>query len=200
MIKVNLVGAGRKKKPKAGVKIALPASFTPVLLILIVLGAAGGGYWWYAKTVATLADLDTKKAAAEKQKAALEAVIKADQVFEARKKSLENRVKIIESLQKNQVSPVVALDELAEAVDKTRWVWLSSLDQKEAVVNLSGTATSLNAIADFSSNLMGTGYFKSVDPGSTQVDNNGNWAFTIKCEFSPPRPPAAGVKPTAGGN
>ena len=200
MIKVNLVGAGRKKKPKAGVKIALPASFTPVLLILIVLGAAGGGYWWYAKTVATLADLDTKKAAAEKQKAALEAVIKADQVFEARKKSLENRVKIIESLQKNQVSPVVALDELAEAVDKTRWVWLSSLDQKEAVVNMTGTATSLNAIADFSSNLMGTGYFKSVDPGSTQVDNNGNWAFTIKCEFSPPRPPAAGVKPTAGGN
>jgi len=200
MIKVNLVGAGRKKKPKAGVKIALPASFTPVLLILIVLGAAGGGYWWYAKTVATLADLDTKKAAAEKQKAALEAVIKADQVFEARKKSLENRVKIIENLQKNQVSPVVALDELAEAVDKTRWVWLSSLDQKEAVVNMTGTATSLNAIADFSSNLMGTGYFKSVDPGSTQVDNNGNWAFTIKCEFSPPRPPAAGVKPTAGGN
>jgi len=200
MIKVNLVGAGRKKKSKAGVKIALPASFTPVLLILIVLGAAGGGYWWYAKTVATLADLDTKKAAAEKQKAALEAVIKADQVFEARKKSLENRVKIIESLQKNQVSPVVALDELAEAVDKTRWVWLSSLDQKEAVVNMTGTATSLNAIADFSSNLMGTGYFKSVDPGSTQVDNNGNWAFTIKCEFSPPRPPAAGVKPTAGGN
>ena len=200
MIKVNLVGAGRKKKSKAGVKIALPASFTPVLLILIVLGAAGGGYWWYAKTVATLADLDTKKAAAEKQKAALEAVIKADQVFEARKKSLENRVKIIENLQKNQVSPVVALDELAEAVDKTRWVWLSSLDQKEAVVNMTGTATSLNAIADFSSNLMGTGYFKSVDPGSTQVDNNGNWAFTIKCEFSPPRPPAAGVKPTAGGN
>src|SRR6516164_3897134 len=125
MIKVNLVGAGRKKKPKAGVKIALPASFTPVLLILIVLGAAGGGYWWYAKTVATLADLDTKKAAAEKQKAALEAVIKADQVFEARKKSLENRVKIIENLQKNQVSPVIALDELAEAVERTKWVWLS---------------------------------------------------------------------------
>jgi Tfp pilus assembly protein PilN len=200
MIKVNLVGAGRKKKSKAGVKIALPASFTPILLILIALGAAGGGYWWYAKTVSTLADLDTKKAAAEKQKATLEAVIKTDQVFEARKKSLESRVKIIESLQKNQVSPVVSLDELAEAVDKTRWVWLSSLDQKEAVVNMSGTATSLNAIADFSSNLMGTGYFKSVDPGSTQVDNNGNWSFTIKCEFSPPRPAAAGAKPTAGGN
>jgi len=200
MIKVNLVGAGRKKKSKAGLKIALPASFTPVFLLLIILASAGGGYWWYAKTVGTLADLDKKKADAEKQKAALEAVIKADQVFEGRKKALENRVKIIESLQKNQVSPVVALDQLAEAVERTRWVWLSSLDQKDAVVNMSGTEASLNAIADFSSNLNGTGYFKNIDPGSTQVDNNGNWAFTIKCEFSPPRPPGAGAQPTAGGN
>lgn len=200
MIKVNLVGAGRKKKSKAGLKISLPASFTPVLLILILLGSAGGGYWWYAKTVATLADLDKKKTEAEKQKAALDAVIKADQVFETRKKALENRVKIIESLQKNQVSPVVALDQLAEAVEKTRWVWLANLDQKDAVLNLSGTATSLNAIADFSSNLMGTGYFKNVDPGSTQVDNSGNWSFTIKCEFSPPHAPGAGAQPTAGGN
>lgn len=200
MIKVNLVGAGRKKKSKAGLKISLPASFTPVLLILILLGSAGGGYWWYAKTVATLADLDKKKTEAEKQKAALDAVIKADQVFETRKKALENRVKIIESLQKNQVSPVVALDQLAEAVEKTRWVWLANLDQKDAVLNMSGTATSLNAIADFSSNLMGTGYFRNVDPGSTQVDNSGNWSFTIKCEFSPPHAPGAGAQPTAGGN
>jgi Tfp pilus assembly protein PilN len=200
MIKVNLVGAGRKKKSKSAMKIALPASFTPILLILIILGSAGGGYWWYAKTAGTLADLDKKKAEAEKQKAALEAVIKADQVFEARKKALENRVKIIESLQKNQVSPVVALDQLAEAVERTRWVWLSNLDQKDAALNMSGTATSLNAIADFSSNLTGTGFFKNVDPGSTQVDKDGNWSFTIKCEFSPPRPPAAGAQPTAGGN
>jgi Tfp pilus assembly protein PilN len=200
MIKVNLVGAGRKKKSKAAFKIAMPASFTPVLLILIVLGAAGGGYWWYANTVATLADLDRKKADAEKEKAELEAVIKADQVYEARKKALENRVKVIESLQTNQVSPVVALDHLSEAVERTRWVWLSSLDQKDAVVNVAGTATSLNAIADFSSNLAGTGFFKNVDPGPTQVDKDGNWSFTIKCEFAPPRPPAAGPQPTAGGN
>ena len=154
MIKVNLVGAGRKKKAPVGLatpvgfKIAMPASVTPVLLILIVLATGGGGYWWYAQTASTLADLDKKKADAEKEKAALEAVIKADQVFETRKKALENRVKIIENLQKNQVSPVIALDELAEAVERTKWVWLSNLDQRDGVLNMSGTATSLNAIAD----------------------------------------------------
>ncbi|HEY2384254.1 MAG TPA: PilN domain-containing protein [Terriglobia bacterium] len=200
MIKVNLVGAGRKKTAKAGFKIALPASFTPVLLILIVLGTAGGGFWWYTGLTSKLAALDMKKMQAEAQKAALDAVIKADQVYEGRKKTLENRVKIVENLQKNQVSPVVALDQLAEAVERTQFVWLSSLDQKEAVLNLSGTGTSLNAIADFYSNLNATGYFKNVDQGATSVDSAGNWTFTIRCEFSPPRPPGTPAQPTAGGN
>lgn len=200
MIKVNLVGAGRKKKARAGMKLALPASFTPVLLVLIVLGSAGGGFWWYHSLTAQLADLDMKKAQAEKQRAALEAVIKADQVYEGRKKALENRVKIVESLQKNQISPVVALDELAEAVEKTQYVWLSSLDQKDAILNMAGIGTSLNAIADFYSNLNATGYFKNVDQGTASQDPAGNWAFSIKCEFSPPRPPAAAAQPAAGGN
>jgi Tfp pilus assembly protein PilN len=200
MIKVNLVGAGRKKKAKAGLKLSLPGSFTPVLLILMMLGSAGGGYWWYSSLTSTLADLEQKKAAAEKQKAALENVIKADQIYESRKKALENRVKIIEGLQKNQTSPVVALDQLAEAVERTQWVWLATMEQRDAILSMAGTATSLNAIADFSSNLNSTGYFKNIDPGSTQVDGAGNWSFTIRCEFSPPRPASATAQPTAGGN
>src|SRR5262249_808674 len=122
MIRVNLVGAGRKKA-KAPVKFALPASFTPILLLLIILGSAAGGYFWYSSLTSKSTDLDTKKASLEKQKAALDAVIKADQVYEARKKALENRVKIVEGLQKNQVSPVVALDQLSEAVERTQFVW-----------------------------------------------------------------------------
>src|SRR5262249_31719330 len=85
MIKVNLVGADRKK-PKAGLKVKMPDGFTPVLSILIVLGTAGGGYRWYSSQTAKLADLDSKKVQAEKQKAELDAVIKADQVYEARKR------------------------------------------------------------------------------------------------------------------
>lgn len=200
MIKVNLIGTGRKKSAKAGMKIALPASFTPVLLILIVLGTAGGGYWWYSSLSSTIADLDTRKVEAEKQKAALDAVIKADQVYEGRKKVLDNRVKIIETLQKNQVSPVVALDQLAEAVDRTKFVWLSALDQKDAVLNMTGTGTSLESIADFYTNLNVSGFFKNVDQGPATRDAAGNWAFSMRCEFSPPRPPATTGQPTAGGN
>lgn len=198
MIRVNLVGTARKKA-KAEVKFALPASFTPIVLILIILGSAAGGYFWYSSLTAQSADLDTKKASLEKQKAALDAVIKADQVYEARKKALENRVKIVESLQKNQVSPVVALDQLSEAVERTQYVWLSNLDQKDAMLSMSGVGTSLNAIADFYTNLNNTGYFKNVDQGPAAQDAAGNWTFSMKCEFAPPRPAAQPGQPSAAG-
>jgi Tfp pilus assembly protein PilN len=201
MIKVNLLGAGRKKAAKPGVKISLPSSFTPVVLILIVLGSAGGGYWWYSQLTSQSEALDRQKALAEKEKARLDAVIKADQVYEGRKKALENRVKVIENLQKSQASPVLALDQLAEAVERTQFVWLSSLDQKEAMLNMSGTGTSLNAIADFYTNLNATGYFKNVDQGAAAQDAGGNWTFSLKCEFSPPRGAAPAVQPApTGGN
>jgi Tfp pilus assembly protein PilN len=198
MIKVNLVGAGRKKA-KARSQVALPTSFAPVLLILIIAGTLVGGYLWWSRLTAQSAELEMKKQQAEAEKAVLEKVIKADQVYEGRQKALKTRVNVILGLQKNQVSPVIALDQLAEAVDKTRYVWLSSLDQNNAVINLSGTGTSLNAIADFYSNMQATGYFKNLDLGPSS-ESSGNWTFSLKCEFSPPRPAAPNAQPAAGGN
>jgi Tfp pilus assembly protein PilN len=200
MIKVNLAGTAKKTSPKARLKINLPANLTPVLLLLIVLASGAGGYWWYSSLNAQWADLDQQIHALEKRKAALEAVIKQDQVYEGLKKTLENRVKIIEGLQKNQVSPVLALDQLAEAVERTHYVWLSTLEQKDVVLNMSGIGTSLSAIADFYSSLNATGYFKNVDLGTSQ-ENSGNFTFSLKCEFAPPRSSASSVAPAAvGGN
>jgi type IV pilus assembly protein PilN len=199
MIKVNLVGVTRKK-PKAAFKIALPSSSTPIFLILIVLGSAAFGYSWYAGLTGESARLDTEIQAAQTRKAQLDAIIKQDQIYETRKKMLENRVKIIEGLQKNQVSPVVALDVLSRAVDRTQYVWLSTLDQTNAVFTMNGTGTSLLAIADFYSNLQATGYFKNIDVSNAQ-DTSGNFTFALKCEFSPPSTTAPAELPTpVGGN
>ena len=199
MIRVNLIGAGRKKA-KAGVKLALPATFTPILLILIFLGFAGGGYLWYSSLSQQFDALNNKIKEAQAQKAALDKVIQTDQVYEGRKKALENRVKIISDLQRNQISPVLALDQLSEAVDRTKYVWLSNLDQNNAILSMSGIGTSLDAIADFYTNLTNTGYFKNIDVSNAQ-DSNGNYTFQLRCEFAPPRPPAPPAPTaTAGGN
>src|SRR5262245_33473574 len=198
MIKVNLVGTSRKK-PKAEFKLPLPTSTTPILLVLIILGSAGFGYWWYSSLVGESTTLDTEIQAAQARKAQLDAIIKQDQIYEIRKKALENRVRIIEGLQKNQVSPVVALDVLSRAIDKTQYIWLSSLDQTNTVFNMSGTSTSLLAIADLYSNLQATGYFKNIDVSNAQ-DSSGNFTFALKCEFSPPSTtvPAQPATPVGG--
>jgi Tfp pilus assembly protein PilN len=200
MIKVNLVGASRKKA-KAGFKLALPASSTPIVLVLIVLASGGFGYWWYSTLSVESARLDTEIQAALTRKAQLDAIIKQDAIYELRKKTLENRVKIIEGLQKNQVSPVVALDVLSQAVDRTQYVWLSTLDQSNAVFTMSGLGTSLLAIADLYSNLQATGYFKNIDVSNAQ-DASGNFTFSLKCEFSPPQTPVQPAPEPApvGGN
>jgi len=107
---------------------------------------------------------------------------------------------VIEGLQKGQVSPVMALDQLSEAVQRTQYVWLSNLDQNNAILTINGVGTSLNAIADFYTNLTATGYFKNIDVSNAQ-DTAGNFVFSLKCEFSPPRNPApAGQPAAAGGN
>ena len=87
------------------------------------------------------------------ENAALEKVIKEDSIYEARKKTLDTRLKAIEALQRNQVSPVIALDALSEAVNNTEYVWLSSLDQTNTIFSMSGTGTSYDAVAKFLDNL-----------------------------------------------
>ena len=195
MIRVNLRG---HKQPKSAAKFVSPKNYTPVVLLAVALGFAGYGYWWYSSLTNQVADLDNQIKQA--QKAALDNVIKQDQIYEARKKALENRVKVIEGLQRNQVSPVMALDQLSEAVQRTQFVWLSNLDQNNAILTMNGVGTSLNAIADFYTNLTATGYFKNIDVSNAQ-DSAGNFVFSLKAEFSPPRTAApAGQPAAAGGN
>jgi Tfp pilus assembly protein PilN len=198
MIKVNLIGESRKKSSSSAARftISMPKNAMPLVLGLVVAGAAFAGYFWYSSLSGSLARLDSEIASAQAQKAALDAVIKQDQVYETRKKALETRIKVIEGLKRNQVNPVLAMDVLSAAIDQTQFVWLSNLDQNNATLSMSGTGTSLNAIADFVANLERSGYFRNPDLANA-TDSAGNFVFSLKCEFAPPgTSPAA----TTGGN
>ena len=198
MIRVNLIGESRRKSGGPSFKISVPTSAMPLVLALIVLGAAVGGYLWYSNLDNQLKDLDGKIAAATAQKASLDAVIKQDQIYEARKKTLENRIKIVENLKHNQVNPVLAMDVLSDAIERTQYVWLSNLDQNNAILSMSGTGSSLNAIADFVSNLERSGYFKNPDLANA-TDSAGNFVFSLKCEFAPPTKQDKQASPAATG-
>jgi type IV pilus assembly protein PilN len=191
MIRVNLSGAPRKKRGGGGAPAgpAAPSSALPLLLILIVAATGAVGFWWYSHLNGQIEDMNRQLTQAHTELDKLTAVIKLDRTFEARKKALEARIKVIEGLKRGQVSPVRSLDLLDDAIDKTRFVWLSSLDQNNAVFSMSGTGTSVNAIADFVSNLEATGYFRNINLQNAQ-DASGNYTFSMTCEFVLPVPTA----------
>ena len=112
-------------------------------------------------------------------------VIKQDRIYEARKVALEKRIQVIEDLKKNQLSPVVVLDALADAIDRTRYVWLSNLSQNNTTISMAGTGTSVDTLSDFVANLKSTGYFRNINLARFD-DSKGNYTFSLTCEFSPP--------------
>jgi len=191
MIRVNLSGAPKKKKGGgrgAEVSAPVPSRAVPLLLIMIVVGTAAAGWFWYSRLSGQLDDVNKQLVQAQQERDKLALIIKQDQIYEARKKALESRIAVIEGLKRGQVSPVRSLDILDDAIDRTQYVWLSNLDQNNAVINMSGTGTSVNAIADFYTNLKATGYFRNINLQNA-TDAAGNYTFNLTCEFAQPPAP-----------
>ena len=190
MIRVNLSGAPKKKGARAAeVSAPVPSRALPLLLILIVVGTAAAGWLWYSHLSGQLDDVNKQLVHEQQERDKLAAIIKQDQIYEARKKALETRIAVIEGLKRGQVSPVRSLDILDDAIDRTQFVWLSSLDQNNAIISMTGTGTSVNAIADFYTNLKATGYFRNINLQNA-TDASGNYTFSLTCEFALPVAPA----------
>jgi type IV pilus assembly protein PilN len=193
MIKVNLSGAPKTKDGRSTVDAAPAKSRAiPLLLLMIFIATAATGYLWYANLKAQTDDLDKQLVQLKTERDRLASVIKQERIYEARKKALESRISIIEGLKRGQVSPVRSLDILDDAIDRTHFVWLSNLDQNNAIFSMAGTGTSVNAIADFVSNLEATGYFRNINLQNAQ-DSAGNYTFSMTCEFALPAASAKGA-------
>jgi Tfp pilus assembly protein PilN len=187
MIRVNLGGAQKKATTAKAAKASTPSSALPILHLLLILGTAAAGYFWYANLSSQSLDLSNRIAGLQTEQKRLDTVIKQNQIFEARKVALQKRIEVIEDLKKNQLSPVVVLDALADAIDRTRFVWLSSLSQNNTTLNMAGTGTSVDALSEFVANLKATKYFHNINLARFD-DAKGNYTFSMTTEFSPPTP------------
>ena len=186
MIRVNLSGAPKKKAGgRTGLSIQLPTNALPVIWVAIFLGTALYGYTWHSGLASETADLATRISSTQGQLAQLQSVIDEDAAFEARREELANRIMTIEGLQRDQVSPVVLLDRLSQAITSTEYVWLEQLQQNDTVITMAGVGTSVNAIADFVSSLEETGYFRNINLVNAQ-DTAGTFSFQMSCDFLPP--------------
>ena len=188
MIRINLLGEGKKRKGGRRMPSFLAAGQAqPVLLFagIVAVGLlANGAYFWklgYDKARIAhemeQADMENRRLSLVKQKY-LEA--------EKQKTEYKRRVDLIEQLRGNQTGPVNLLTMIGDTVNQTDAVWLSAMKEDGNVVHIEGMALSPVAVANLMRNLEKTGYFKSVEIKETfqddKVTNIQAFQFTLNCE------------------
>jgi type IV pilus assembly protein PilN len=187
MIRINLVAPERatKTKTKAASGPAMPpGALQSYLLLALLVGGAlvlCAGAWWLQSN--KLRDLDTRIAADEKRMRDLQAIAQQVAQFQQKKAVLENKVLVIEQLRLLQKSPVHMLDEVSKALPD--YVWLSTLDETQGNLRFAGQSNSLAAVADYISALQRSGWFPTVDLGSSQEALN-IVSFSLTGSFKDP--------------
>jgi Tfp pilus assembly protein PilN len=183
MIRINLLGKAKVKAARTKtVRAASNQTLMVIMAISVVVIAIGIVYLWERTLSQVDADISRQIAQARREKIRQEGLLKENELFEKRRKLLEMRISVIESLKKNQSGPVQVLDVLSDCVQRTEGLWLREFIQKENLITLSGLAMgSPNVIADFLTNLEHLGKFKNVTLVNIQ-EVDGKYAFSITFE------------------
>jgi len=183
MIKINLLGRTKLKAAKTRkISTASNQTLMAVMAIAVVLMSVGIVYFWQRILVQQDEELSRQIMLAKKEKTRQEGMLKENEVFEKRRKLLETRINVIESLKKNQSGPVQVLDLLSDCIQRSEGVWLKDLAQKGNLITVNGMALgSPDAVADFITNLTRVGNFKNVNLVNLQ-ELDSKYSFSITFE------------------
>jgi Tfp pilus assembly protein PilN len=183
MIKINLLGRTKLKAAKTKkISVASNQTLMAVMAIAVVLMSVGIVYFWQRILVQQDEELSRQIMLAKKEKTRQEGMLKENEVFEKRRKLLETRISVIESLKKNQSGPVQVLDLLSDCIQRSEGVWLKDLAQKGNLITVNGTAMgSPDAVADLITNLTRVGNFKNVNLVNLQ-ELDSKYSFSITFE------------------
>ena len=183
MIKINLLGRTKLKAAKTKkISTASNQTLMAVMAVAVVVMSVGIIYFWQRILVQQDEELSRQIMLAKKEKVRQEGMLRENEVFEKRRKLLETRINVIESLKKNQSGPVQVLDLLSDCIQRSEGVWLKDLAQKGNLVTVNGTAMgSPDAVADFITNLTRVGNFKNVNLVNLQ-ELDSKYSFSITFE------------------
>ena len=196
MIRINLLGRARPKAQRQAVP--LEATLQIVFFIASILFSGGILYYhWHSMTQEAIA-VQNHIRRQQGEKARLEQLKAQVDQFEKQRAVLQQRIGIIEQLQRNRTGGQELLDALANTVSRTDTLWLTSLDRKGDALTMTGMAGSLNAVANFITELKHSGYFDQVEiKQSAQEDKDPTvqtFNFTLTASFALPKtsPDASG--------
>jgi Tfp pilus assembly protein PilN len=189
MIRINLLGRARPKVARETV----PLESTLQLLFLVAALVVSFGvlyfHWHSMNSEATDVRSHIQKQLGEKSH--LEQLKNQVDNFERQKMLLQERISVIETLQRNRTGGQELLNALANTVSRTDTLWLTSLDRNGDALTIQGTAGSINAVANFITELKSSGYFDEVEiKESTQDPKNvaiQTFNFILTAQFALPQ-------------
>jgi Tfp pilus assembly protein PilN len=188
MIRINLLGRAR---PKA-VRQAVPLEATLQIVFLVAALAISFGflyihYWQMDKEdKVVLAHIQKQRG----EKARLEQLKQQVENFEKEKAVLQQRIAVIEELQRNRVGGQQLLDAIANTVSRTDTLWLTSVDRKGDSLSINGSAGSIDAVANYITQLKRSGYFQQVEIKESHQDASNKavqlFIFSLTAQFALP--------------
>jgi Tfp pilus assembly protein PilN len=189
MIRINLLGRARPKATRQAVP--LEATLQLVFLVAALVVSFGVLYYHWHSMNQEIVEVQAHIQKQSGEKARLEHLKSQVDEFERQKTVLTQRINVIEELQRDRTGGQELLDALANTVTRTDTLWLTSLDRKGDTLTILGSAGSINAVANFITQMKHSGYFDQVEiKDSTQDTKNTavqTFNFTLTAQFALPQ-------------
>jgi len=140
MIKINLLPIKATRK-REYVKQQL------ILAVVLLLGAVVGCYMWYSSVNGKIQDKKKEIVSAKQQIEQYKKAIGEVEKYKGLEAALNQKLTIINSLEKGKTGPVRVLDHLSQIIPKQ--VWLTEWSEKSGSVKVAGEALTNKHVAQF---------------------------------------------------
>jgi type IV pilus assembly protein PilN len=198
MIRINLLGQNRPKAAKSAVPLeATMQIIFAVVAIGVALSVLSITYFQQKKE---LDATNSRIAALRAERANLQQIKMEVDRFEQQKGVLQQRIDVIENLQRNRTGGQEFLEMVATTVVHVDNVWLTSLNRSGNSIDIQGESASINSVANFITQLKRSGYFDNVEIKAAQEDDIvpsvETFNFSMSASIATPPAGAAKTQPT----
>lgn len=194
MIRINLLGIKRDVKGSRMPSVSMEGARSTAVFVIVFVLAIGALFAHYTMLNGEADRLAEELRQVEAEKQRLSRVKAEVDEFEKKKTYYTNRINIIDKLKEYRSGPVTLLNALANTVESSGTLWLTSFDNNGQRINLSGVAANVNTVADFITNLKNSGHFRNVEIRDSYQDDRYKdmmtFVFRISAELAPATPPA----------
>jgi type IV pilus assembly protein PilN len=155
MIRINLLPF-RADRKKENIRRQVSIFLLSLAFMLIVL------FYFNFSLSSKIGNLNTKIKDTQSELDKYEKINK--EIAEIKKKlaNLKKKMAVMDTLEANRFAPIRLMDTMTQVIVSKR-MWFTSLESKDANVNITGIALDNTTVADFMVRLENSGLFKEVD-------------------------------------